>query len=108
MRVLELLKFRFGEGALQASEVMLRGMRESRVMDRNIREDQRLHQSRTPEPGWKNDPGLPVPELHARTLSRLFWPELQDDNFVIPPDVTDLQKRSEKGFGNLKQSRRLF
>ncbi|KAI9788569.1 MAG: hypothetical protein M1816_006818 [Peltula sp. TS41687] len=106
VRVLELLKLRFGDGALQASEVMLRDIRESRVMDRNIHADQRLYQSRTPEPGW-NDRDLPAPELHARILSRLFWPELQDESFVVPPEIIDLQKRYEKGFGNLKQSRRL-
>lgn len=105
MRVLELLKLRFGEGALQASEVMLRDIRDSTVMDRNIRDSQGLRAIKAPEAELDNAP--PIPELHARILSRLFWPELQDDTFAIPPEIIELQKRYEEGFGNLKQSRRL-
>lgn len=86
---------------------MLRDIRESRVMDRNIRQDQGLHEPKPPEAGWKNDRSSLIPELHARILSRLFWPELQDESFVIPPEVVSLQELYEKGFRNLKQSRKL-
>lgn len=47
------------------------------------------------------------PALHAKILSRLFWPQLQDETFVIPNDVGELQKQYEEGFESLKASRKL-
>jgi anaphase-promoting complex subunit 2 len=47
------------------------------------------------------------PSLHAKILSRLFWPQLHDENYRIPDDVADLQKLYEQGFESLKSSRKL-
>ena len=110
--MLELLKLRFGEGALQACEVMLRDVRESKGIDRNIRSDQSLHLSRPPDPNTRHEPDSPAqatdaPEMHAKILSRLFWPELHDDTFRVPPEIAALQARYETGFEKLKQSRKL-
>lgn len=98
IRVLELLKLRFGEGPLQACEVMLRDVLDSKRVDTVIRNDQRLSpSSKTQE----------APDLHAKILSRLFWPALHEESFSIPPAVAELQKSYEKGFETLKQSRKL-
>ena len=96
IRVLELLKLRFGEAALQACEVMLRDIMDSRRVDTFIHKDKRLHLE-------KDD----APELHTRILSHLFWPSLHAESFFIPPEVESLQERYSIGFENLKQSRKL-
>jgi anaphase-promoting complex subunit 2 len=51
--------------------------------------------------------GLLKPSLHAKILSRLYWPQLQDEDFQIPEVITNLQKRYEEGFESLKASRKL-
>ena len=96
IRVLELLKLRFGEAALQACEVMLRDILDSRRVDTFIHKDRGLD---------LNDDS--APELHARILSHLFWPSLHSETFFIPPEVESLQSRYSTGFENLKQSRKL-
>lgn len=96
IRVLELLKLRFGEAALQACEVMLRDILDSRRVDTFIHKDKGLD---------LNDES--TPELHTRILSHLFWPSLHSETFFIPPQVESLQSRYSTGFENLKQSRKL-
>ncbi|KAJ5214916.1 hypothetical protein N7468_010595 [Penicillium chermesinum] len=78
--VLELLKVRFGDSALQACEVMLRDIYDSRRVD-----------------------GV----LHAKILSRFFWPEIQDQEFKIPDEIQSIQDRYSAGFEAIKQSRKL-
>lgn len=96
IRVLELLKLRFGESALQACEVMLRDILDSRRVDTFIHKDQTL-----------NLGSEDAPELHTRILSHLFWPSLHSEAFFIPPEIRDLQDSYCKGFETLKQSRKL-
>lgn len=90
--MLELLKIRFGEAALQACEVMLRDIVDSRRVDNVIRIDQKLELSTS---------------LHARILSHLFWPSLHSETFSIPLEIAALQSRYATGFETLKQSRKL-
>ena len=90
--MLELLKLRFGEAALQACEVMLRDIVDSRRVDNVIRIDQKLELDSS---------------LHARILSHLFWPSLHSETFSIPSEIAALQSRYETGFETLKQSRKL-
>ncbi|KAF3386612.1 Anaphase-promoting complex subunit 2 [Penicillium rolfsii] len=106
--VLELLKVRFGDSALQACEVMLRDISDSQRVNKAIREDQglviptaRLFNKN------KRPPSPPVPDLHAKILSRFFWPEIQDQEFKIPEEVVSLQRRYAIGFEALKASRKL-
>jgi anaphase-promoting complex subunit 2 len=51
--------------------------------------------------------GLLKPSLHAKILSRLYWPQLQDENYQVPEIITQLQKKYEKGFESLKAARKL-
>jgi len=96
IRVLELLKLRFGEAALQACEVMLRDIQDSRRVDTVIHKDQGL------------DLGDEyVPGLHSHIVSHLFWPSLHSETFFIPPEISALQSRYSSGFETLKQSRKL-
>ena len=95
IRVLELLKLRFGEAPLQACEVMLRDILDSRRVDTFIHKDQQLNLEDS------------EPKLHTRILSHLFWPSLHSETFFIPPEITSLQSRYATGFETLKQSRKL-
>lgn len=100
VRVLELLKLRYGESALQACEVMLRDILDSRRLDasiHSIQKDQRLHGGAMSV----------VPALHARVLSHLFWPSLHSDSFAIPPAISKLQASYAKGFESIKHTRKL-
>ncbi|OAX82748.1 hypothetical protein ACJ72_02902 [Emergomyces africanus] len=100
--LLELLKLRFGDSALQACQVMLRDVQSSERVDLSICADQKLKcKEKSPQP---TDSG---PELHAKILSRLFWPALQNPQFRVPPEIASLQEKYSAGFESLKQSRKL-
>ncbi|KAL4882530.1 hypothetical protein BJY04DRAFT_36756 [Aspergillus karnatakaensis] len=98
MSVLELLKLRFGDNALQACEVMLRDIFDSRRVDTVVRNDQGMTDTTHDQE---------TPELHAKILSHFFWPEIQGQQFKIPNEITTLQERYSEGFESLKQSRKL-
>jgi anaphase-promoting complex subunit 2 len=100
--VLEHLKIRFGDSALQGCEVMLRDVLDSRKVDTAIRRD--LEKGGTRERMDKKDGGI---DLHAKILSRLFWPSMLDQTFNVPPEILERQKSYEMGFAALKQSRKL-
>ena len=113
MSVLELLKVRFGDNALQACEVMLRDIFDSRRVDAVIRNDQGLVSQKpqfptTPEQSQpKKSISEDIPDLHAKILSHFFWPDIQEQEFKVPEEVSHLQQRYAKGFESLKPSRRL-
>lgn len=106
MSVLELLKVRFGDSALQACEVMLRDIFDSRRVDASVRNEQGLSKPAAPDPVAQTSESV-VPELHAKILSRFFWPEIQDQEFTVPAEISSLQQRYATGFEALKQSRKL-
>lgn len=125
MSVLELLKIRFGDSTLQACEVMLRDVFDSKRVDAVVRNDQHLDVAEkttavqiqadpfvTPDRrnqllAGKENKQDEMPQLHAKILSRFFWPALQDQSFKVPQEVAKLQQRYSKGFEALKQSRKL-
>lgn len=98
MSVLELLKVRFGDNALQACEVMLRDIFDSRRVDAVIRNDQGLVPTLAQEE---------KPDMHAKILSHFFWPDIQQLVFKVPEEVSTLQQQYATGFESLKPSRRL-
>lgn len=105
--VLELLKLRLGDSALQACEVMLRDISDSRRVDSVVRNDQGLGKPPS-RPGSKR-PSIPGrPELHAKILSHFFWPKVEEEQaFKVPDEILSLQARYSTGFEALKQSRKL-
>lgn len=125
IKVLELLKVRFGESPLQACEVMLKDIQDSGRVNGLVRKKQNMNVTTDEEAaisshGAENQhrqtrgPGGPSledaaekPSINAKILSRLFWPQLQDDNFLVPSEIAALQKRYEEGFASLKASRKL-
>ena len=92
IRVLELLKIRFGEANLQACEVMLRDIMDSRRLDAFIYKEQKFARK-----------GI----LHTKILSHLFWPSLHTESFDLPPPIDSLQGGFSIGFAKLKASRKL-
>ena len=125
VRVLHLLKKRFGESALQNCDVMIRDIHESRRLDDAIRRalgdstGGPSHPISTPINPRRGDEYLKVEEddafssfssavsYRARILSRLFWPNLDREYFLLPPPVAERQKRYEQGYEYLKSSRKL-
>lgn len=106
--VLELLKLRFGESVLQACEVMLRDIFDSKRVDTVVRHDQGLSSKRRkPTTPGKSPKATKQPDLHTKVLSHFFWPEMKGHEFRVPGEISELQQRYAAGFESLKQSRKL-
>lgn len=104
--VLELLKIRFGEPVLQSCSVMLRDVtRESVNINQTVRREQGLEPPQNE--AEQEQEASAQPDFHAKILSRLFWPTLQDQTFKVPTQVLAQQHLYERGFSALKQSRDL-
>jgi anaphase-promoting complex subunit 2 len=97
-RLLELFKHRLGDDKLQACEVMLHDVQQSRRINAQI---QRY-------PGFMDvrEQGNGV-TLNAQILSSFFWPSLKDEDFAVPPPIKELQDQYEKGFEGIKDMRKL-
>ena len=98
--VISHLKMRFGESALQGCEVMLRDVLESRKVDYAIQTEGKLHEARAAVDGADA-------LIHAKILSRLFWPSMGEQTFNLPDSIAREQKAYEKVFESLKHSRKL-
>ena len=98
IRVLELLKIRFGESSLQACEVMLRDIGDSRRLDLAIGNDQSM---------LVIQPNSSDTHLSSKILSHLFWPSLNTETFALPSLITNIQTRYATTFSTLKPSRKL-
>jgi anaphase-promoting complex subunit 2 len=123
IRLLELIKIRLGEDKLQACEVMLRDVLESRRINETIRQvsdrPQDQHPQtpetlgpRTPRPR-RAAPSTPLvkpppgPALNAQILSSFFWPILRDETFRVPAQIESMQQDYESRFERIKGMRKL-
>jgi anaphase-promoting complex subunit 2 len=94
---------------------MLKDIQDSGRVDGVIRRNEKLDPSEQElnahldmsEEDNINPEGLLKPSLHAKILSRLFWPQLHDEGYRVPDDIAELQKRYEHGFESLKTARKL-
>ena len=97
---------------------MLKDIQDSGRVDSVIRRNERLDTSEQElsaarghldmsEEDNINPEGLLKPSLHAKILSRLFWPQLHDEDYRVPEDIAELQKLYEHGFESLKTARKL-
>lgn len=118
IKVLELLKSKFGEAPLQSCEVMLKDIQDSGRLNSAIRRNQKLEPSDEEiniahdnfdvhHAGYMVPEGMLKPSLHAKILSRLYWPQLQDVSYRIPDEIGKLQGLYEAGFETLKAARKL-
>lgn len=97
LKVLGLLKQRFGEHSLQNCDVMMKDIKDSERVDSHIGKHIHGLQSTADE----------APAFHSKILSRLFWPSLPKEPFKVPAPVEVLQAQYEDGFERLKNSRKL-
>lgn len=95
--VLNLLKKRFGESSLQSCDVMIKDIQDSRRLDSVIYRGAMNHTGKLKQ-DWV---------IHTRILSRLFWPDMGEERFVVPPDVAGMQETYENIFEHLKPSRKI-
>ncbi|KAK3363057.1 hypothetical protein B0T25DRAFT_444889 [Lasiosphaeria hispida] len=117
MRVLDLLKRRFGEAALQNCDVMIKDVQDSKLVDGVIRRAREAQVGggagravlSTPVAGGgeTKEEGETEPEYHARILSRLFWPDLDREHFLLPAPIVEYQRWYERGYEHLKSKRKL-
>ena len=132
LRVLDLLKRRFGEAALQNCDVMIKDIEDSRRLDVAIRkawDEQRTLTAATPvtmsghflrsadkrkkaaalqrQQQHQRQQLLEPTQYHARILSRLFWPALDREHFLLPDPIVEEQKRYEQGYEHVKSNRKL-
>jgi anaphase-promoting complex subunit 2 len=137
IRLMELIKVRLGDDKLQACEVMLRDVLESKRINGTIRTtinvptapsfvtpDHRGRepqtpdglQPRTPQPRRPTQALTPAtssatsqagPTLNAQILSSFFWPQLRDDTFRVPAQIDALQQEYESRFERIKGMRKL-
>ncbi|KAI1324976.1 Cullin family protein [Xylariaceae sp. FL0255] len=95
--VLDLLKKRFGESSLQACDVMIKDIQDSRRLDSVVTRGALRHPEKSPQ-DWI---------IHARILSRLYWPDVGEEDFQLPEAIKDMQDTYANIFEHLKPSRKL-
>ncbi|KAK4230954.1 hypothetical protein QBC38DRAFT_275690 [Podospora fimiseda] len=121
--VLDLLKRRFGEAALQNCDVMIKDIKDSRKVDAQIvkekgskqqQQQQQQQQPLTtpvrgaaPQPKQQENIEEKGIEYHARILSRLFWPKMEREHFLLPKPIVEQQTEYEKGYERAKLGRKL-
>ncbi|KAG5988133.1 hypothetical protein E4U43_004830 [Claviceps pusilla] len=105
IKVLSLLKKRFGESALQNCDVMVKDIYDSKRVDALLRKSLRLRGADVRDVRHVRQQNLI--RYHAKILSRLFWPSLPKEPFTVPGPVADIQGQYEAGFEQLKTSRKL-
>ena len=111
LRVLDLLKRRFGEQALQNCDVMIKDIQDSRKVDTAIVKAQQRRGLAAPHPGnanaEKEEEESAGTQFHSRILSRLFWPNLDREHFLLPGPVIASQAGYERGYEAMKANRKL-
>lgn len=90
----ELLKRRFGERTLQNLDVMVRDIQESKRVDTGVHAE--------------SIQGKAVyGTFHASILSKLCWPQLKSEEFLLPSAIESQLSLYGTGFSKLKQRRKL-
>lgn len=90
----ELLKRRFGERTLQNLDVMVRDIQESKRVDTGVHAE--------------SIQGKAVyGTFHASILSKLCWPQMKSEDFLLPSAIESQLSLYGTGFSKLKQRRKL-
>ncbi|KAL2756226.1 hypothetical protein ACRALDRAFT_1081828 [Sodiomyces alcalophilus JCM 7366] len=104
IKVLNLLKTRFGEQALQSCDVMMKDIQDSRRLDAIIARNIKAASTGWGSPDRKAGEAL---SYHSRILSRFFWPTLDREHFLLPRPIAEMQQRYDAEYEQLKSSRKL-
>jgi anaphase-promoting complex subunit 2 len=94
LKTLELLKIRFGEGALHSAEVMMRDVIESKRLDIAVKGHTL----------FSNDMKPPI-DVKVLVVSKYFWPPERDIQFRIPEDIVSVLDKFGKIYHSLKAPR---
>jgi len=96
IKLLELFKLRLGEDKLQACEVMLHDLENSRRTNLSIHQSEAYKANANPE--------RDTAETTAQILSSFFWPTLKDSTLKMPQPMKEIQDRYAQGFESSKGS----
>lgn len=109
VKVLNLLKKRFGESSLQSCEVMIRDVQDSGHFDTIVEHLMRLNKEGALGAVPVAVPNTPATDMeyHAKILSRLYWPGLGPEHFLLPRPVADTQKLFDSFYEANKSGRKL-
>lgn len=90
MKIIELLKLRFGEQALQFCDIMLKDIATSKRMNKLI-----------------HDENEEIKQLQTMIISHLFWPSFRNDTLKLPPPILDLFQNFQTEYRNIKKDRKI-
>ncbi|CAK7271290.1 hypothetical protein SEPCBS119000_004528 [Sporothrix epigloea] len=120
VKVLNLLKKRFGENSLQSCEVMMRDIQDSSQLDAMIEHVLRPEKKETDDEDKEDNPDKGDDtdfaalknkidmEYQAKILSRLYWPaSLGREHFLLPRPVADMQQTYDQFYEESKTGRKL-
>ena len=91
VKVLRLLKKRFGEPSLQNCDVMMKDIQDSTRVDTAITKTMKHGPF-----GAGEKKRRALPNYHTKILSRLFWPTLEREHFLVPSLVSELQSSTRR------------
>ncbi|KAF0411987.1 anaphase-promoting complex subunit 2-like [Gigaspora margarita] len=97
---LELFKLRFGEAKMAPTEVMIKDIADSKRIDTNIYNEISISKA----VGLEN---VKEAVLHGSIISKLFWPTLKNEDFVVPKPISENMQKYENAFQILKPRREL-
>lgn len=92
----EILKLRFGEQNLHGCEVMIKDLQDSRAIDLAVRA--RVGGAAGGEGGGG---------MHARIVSRLFWPSFQAAGLTLPGQLAQMQRDYTRAYVGVKPDKKL-
>ena len=92
MKIIELLKLRFGEQTLQQCDIMIKDIANSKRMNKLIHDENK---------------GEEFEAIQSMIISHLFWPSFRNDSLILPPAIVELFDKFEEGYQNIKRDRKL-
>jgi len=97
LQLLKMFKMRFEEYHITQCEIMLRDALESQRVDQAVN-SARANQSTQYSP---------IPDFHAKMISKYYWPALRDETFVLPNKLAEIMHRYGEEYRRVKVDRRL-
>ncbi|WVQ72144.1 hypothetical protein IAR50_001689 [Cryptococcus sp. DSM 104548] len=88
VRTIELLKLRFGEGALGGCDVMVKDVADSKRIDARVQ-------------------GERESLVHPMVLSKMFWPDMPRSSLVLPPKMQQIHTAYERLYHSLNPAKHL-
>nr|CAG8489840.1 1508_t:CDS:2 [Entrophospora candida] len=104
---LELFKLRFGESKMSTVEVMVKDISDSKRINGNIYNERLIRKNAAESPDLEIILNNENEILYTSILSRLFWPTINNEEFEVPPPISDEMKSYNNAFQILKPRRKL-